>query len=99
MARLSTLLILLATTCPGLAGDDLVPPIYSRQDSLQQTLLATRHAYAFWLAEQPAARKLNELGPWSATPLLPAAEADKFVRPPKEIQLDAKLPDGQALYH
>lgn len=98
MARLSTLLILLATACPGLAGDDLVPPGYSRQDSLQQTLLATRHAYAAWVTEQPAARTLVELGPWSVTPLLPAEEAGNFVQPPKEIQLDAKLPDGRALW-
>lgn len=95
MPRLISLLILAATFTPCCGNDDLAPPTYQRQPSLQQTLLATRHQYAKWLTEQPAARKLVELGPWSATPLLPMAELDKAVQPGKQIQLDAKLPDGR----
>ena len=98
MARLISLLILVAAFTPCWGDEDLTPPMYERQDSLQQTLLATRHHYLTWLDEQPAVRKLVELGPWSATLLLPAAEADKMVQPGKSLDLNAKLSDGPSLW-
>lgn len=103
MPKIISLLILLATAlaietspCPG--TDQLSPPMYQRQTSLQQTLLATRDQYTTWLAQQPEIQKLVQLGPWSATPLLPTAEADQAVQPTKEIKLDTRLPDGRNLW-
>jgi concanavalin A-like lectin/glucanase superfamily protein/hydrazine synthase alpha subunit-like protein len=98
MSRLISLLILAATFGHCCGNDDLAPPMYERQPSLQQTLLATRYHYTTWLAEQPAARKLVELGPWSATPLLPAHELDETVQPGQQTKLDAKLADGRPLW-
>jgi hypothetical protein len=72
--------------------------MYQIAASLQQTLLATRLQYTTWTAEQPATQELVQLGPWSATPLLPAAEAERSVQPAGQIQLDARLPDGRALW-
>lgn len=102
MARVLPLLLIAVTVflqsppCPG--EDDLAPPMYQRQASLQQTLQATRHKYAEWNAGQPAVRKLVELGPWSGSPVLSAGEADQAVQPGKAIAPDAKLADGRLLW-
>ncbi len=103
MSRLSALLVVLAAslTLPILhsqADDQPPPPMYQRAAVLQQALLETRLKYTTWLSEQPAARKLVQLGPWSATPLLSATEAERSVQPAASIQLEAKLPNGQPLW-
>ncbi|MHB8954295.1 MAG: HzsA-related protein [Pirellulaceae bacterium] len=57
------------------------PAMYEPQVSLQTTLLTTRQRYRAWLSEQPAVRQAIEWGPWYATSLLPADQADQQVRP------------------
>jgi len=72
--------------------------LYARQASLQETLRATRGKYRAWLAEQPAARKSLEFGPWLATPPLPAADAARVFGPAGAIDPNAKLADGRLLW-
>ena len=102
MARVLPLLFVAVTffvhSLPCRGGDGLAPPMYQREASLQQTLLATRHQYAEWNAGQPAVRKLVELGPWSGSPVLSAGEADQAVQPGRAIAPDAKLADGRSLW-
>lgn len=91
--------------CPAVNVNDTGPcvatgahALYERRATLQETLLATRQRYSAWLVEQPAAVKAVEFGPWSATPPLPVADAEKQVRPAAGVDLGAKLPDGRALW-
>ncbi|MHB8902150.1 MAG: LamG-like jellyroll fold domain-containing protein [Thermoguttaceae bacterium] len=83
---------------PCRAGERSVPPMYRKEASLQETLLATRAAYAAWQAEQSAARNEVQFAPWRGTPLLPAAEADKRVQPGAAMPVDQQLPDGRPLW-
>jgi hypothetical protein len=72
--------------------------LYRREKTLQETLLATRKRYAAWQAEQPGCRKTVQLGSWLATPPLPRDQARKLVQPDEGCDLNAKLPDGRALW-
>ena len=90
--------LFVSVACPCQAEELPAPPMYAKEATLQETLLATRSQYAAWRADQPAARKLAELGSWSATPLLAAGEADKAVCPEKGIDLDVKLAGSRPLW-
>ncbi|NLX96072.1 MAG: LamG domain-containing protein [Rhodopirellula sp.] len=73
-------------------------PIYTRADSLQQTLLLTRARYEAWLGQQPDARQAATFDPWLATSPLPAAEADKLVQPAEVIDLQREQPGGRPIW-
>ena len=79
-------------------GEGLALPLYQRDESLPATLIATRQRYSAWLAEQPSARKAVEFGPWLATGVLSAADADKRVDPAEDIDRNARLKNGQTLW-
>ena len=81
-------------TCSGTMGHAL----YEQQTTLQETLLETRQRYAAWLATQPAARKAVTLGDWLVTPILPAAEGERLVRPTQGVDLSGKRANGQPLW-
>jgi len=72
--------------------------LYEKRDCLPETLLATRQRYSAWLAEQPPAREVVELGSWLATRPLPTADATKQVRPAEGIDPNVRLANGQALW-
>ena len=72
--------------------------LYEKKGTLQETLLEIRHRYTAWLAKQPQARRAVTFDPWLATPPLPRAEAEKYVRPADGIEADAKLADGRSLW-
>ena len=65
------------------------PPMYARSATLQETLLATRQRYASWAANQPAARRNAELGPWLTTPALAADSLNQLVQPTAKLDFDA----------
>ncbi|MDY0166957.1 MAG: LamG-like jellyroll fold domain-containing protein [Thermoguttaceae bacterium] len=74
------------------------PPMYVRDATLPETLLATRQCYATWLAEQPIARQAVEVAPWLATPVMLADVLDGLVQPATGLDLDASISDGQPLW-
>ena len=73
-------------------------PIYVRSDSLQQTLLSTRARYRDWLEQQPAVRQAVRFEPWRVAGPLPAADADRLVRPAEGIDLTAAPASGPATW-
>lgn len=72
--------------------------LYLRQESLPESLLATRQRYAAWLTEQPSVQKAVAFAPWLATSPLPASQADQEVRPAEGIDPNAKRTGGQSLW-
>jgi len=83
---------------PPESARNAAPAIYAREESLQETLLATRLRYRAWLQEQPAARDALTFDAWLATPPLPRDQQETLLGPDTSGDLNAKLPDGRPLW-
>ena len=85
----------------GVSAEDCgpgVPPMYVRAPTLQESLQATRHRYADWLAEQAEAKKTVAFGPWLATRAMPPGAMDELVHPENGVDVDASAPNGQSVW-
>ena len=70
--------------------------LYAKQDSWQQTMLATRANYQAWRAGRPGLDGL-QFGPWNTTePQAGALDASSF--PEQGVDFDARSEDGKRLW-
>lgn len=79
-----------ATGAESGCGECPRPALYQHRASLQETLLATRQAYAAWTGAQPAVRKSVTFGPWWATPPLASDAAEKLLLSAESLPGDAR---------
>ncbi|MFA6244384.1 MAG: hypothetical protein WC655_25800, partial [Candidatus Hydrogenedentales bacterium] len=77
--------------------DEIAGQLYVKSSTWQDTVLQTRAKYSAWKQSQSTAG-MPVLGPWHITaPLKAAAFTDTFF-PEQGVNLDAKSPEGEALW-